>query len=239
MKNIRYVYVGIFCLLLAVMMCSVSGSAVSVRSNSDYEAVPVEVQAHDTEYEAVPVEVREAQALAQELNVSYQDAQGLISEGDSGVQVLTSYLNNPIHPALRYSDNIIYNDVDFYLYSSEPTDYKISVYIQPDEPAFEVEGKIDFTRLVNYQVPDGVKKLRKVVVIIGDEKTEWDNVKVMHKAIDETKVYTSPEEDITTRQLWLFRIQAFAGGVVASCVFGWLFWKWWKKHLENQIQEVM
>ncbi|WP_135607278.1 hypothetical protein [Methanococcoides methylutens] len=160
-------------------------------------------------------------------------------KGRSDVQVISSYLNNPIHPALRSSDNILYNDIDFYIYSEDLQDYKISIYVNSLEDPHVMEGQTSFVAVENFMVPEGVKKIRKIVVLVGPEKYEWQNVKIMHKAIDEETVYSSPEAEITKKEMWLKSAQSFAGGVVAAVVFVFLFWKFWKHHLEHEIQEVI
>lgn len=223
----RYVVIGVMCLLLSVVLYAMPVNAVSV---DEYNAVPSEVPA---EWQNKTVgnfsDVPESKDIPIEALNKYQ----------SDIQVISSYLNNPIHPALLDSNNILYNDIDFYIYSEYLQDYTITIYVNSLDDPHIIQGETSFVALENFMVPDGVKKLRKIVITIGPDKYEFENVKIMHKAIDEDKVFTSDQDEFSKKEMWLKTIQSFAAGVSAAIVFAFLFWRFWKHHIEHEVQEVL
>ena len=225
--NVKYVILGLICLIFASVMYVLPVSAVS-------EAVPDEV------YEAFP----NYTPSTGRLNSSTEPGAKTIppeavNSYQSDIKILSTYLNNPIHPALLDENNIIYNDIDFYIYSQYMQDYEISIYLNSVDDPIIFEGETAFMAMHNFMVPDGVKKIKKIVAIVGPTKYEWTNIRIMHKGIDEKVIYTSPAAEVTRRELWLKNIQAFIAGIFACIVFAFAFWRFWKRHLESEIQDVI
>lgn len=223
----RYVVLGIMFLLFSVALYVIP---VNAQEDDDYYAAP----------DGVPEEwLNRTAGNPYNGTVSKDIPPEALARYESDVQVISSYLNNPIHPALEDSNNILYNDIDFYVYTDYLQDYKISIYVNSLDDPYVMEGETSFMAVENFMVPEGTKKIRKIVVLMGPHKYEWENVKIMHKAIDEDKVFTSPEDDISKKEMWFKTIQSFAGGLFAAVVFAFMFWRFWRHHLEHEIQEVL
>lgn len=260
--NKRFITLGLICLLLAFTVYTLPASA-----NIDNQTLEIALDIVPDGYEEwrlnIPDEVDDGHKTVDEylrsldrLNNPYN---GTVSDevpwdvgldipytprGDdpqywTDVQIISSYLNNPIHPALLDENNIIYNDIDFYIYTHTSWEYRISIYMNSVDDPIVMEGKTMFKAVENFQVPEGAKKIKKIVILVGPHKYEWENIKIMHKAIDEETIYVSPEMEVTRRQMWLKTIQSFIAGLFAAVAFSFGFWQYWKHHLETEIQDVI
>jgi len=233
--NFRYIQIGIICLALALIVYVDDAFAY------DYDG-------------EIPQEVLDYRASSEYSNVTrttinysdivdgfgqYDIPKGALDTYQSDVKIVSSYLNNPIHPALLDANNIIYNDIDFFIYTKYIQEYQISIYMNSVDDPIIYKGETSFMAIENFQVPEGAKKIKKIVVLVGPHKYEWENIKIMHKAIDEETIYVSPEMEVTRREMWLKTIQSFIAGLFASVVFAFGFWRVWKNHLEHEIQDVI
>jgi len=224
MTDTKKIMVGIICLLFAFSVYTITASA---TNNSTYEAVPGSVNVNDSNSNFTQ---------AKEYYQIPEQAQG---KYESSVNIESSYGDNPIHPSLTEDGDIMYNDIDFYIYTDYKQPYRISIYVNSLEDPHVIEGETSFQAKENFLVPEGVKKIKKIVVEIGPHSYKYEDIKIMHKEIDEDKAVVDDEETVSKKDSFMSTLQSFIAGVFASIVFAFGFWRFWKNHLEHEVQDVV
>jgi hypothetical protein len=226
MTDTKKIMVGVICLLFAF---SVYITTASGADNNISDPENISVGYNDSKGVGNFSENQQYYRIPEEVQHTYE----------SSVNIESTYGDNPIHPALKEDGDILYNDIDFYVYSEYKQPYRISIYVNSLEDPHIFEGMTSFKAYHNFLVPEGVKKIKKIVIEIGPHSYKYEDIKIMHKEIDEDKAVVDDDETVSKKDSFMSTLQSFIAGVFACVVFALGFWQFWRHRLEHEVQDVI